>query len=135
MQSSNEGWRDGVICEVCLDEAVVNVRGDNIVVTDPTDSVYKIVLERFYEDDTARIEFRSRTDYHGRILSGRTDARTAILPFIVRDSDLGNLMREGSSGVFTFSIAVDDNKRTYRTSVDVRTSLKNSAGGELDNSV
>lgn len=130
VRASNAGWRDGVICGISLERVVVD--GD-VVIEDPADSVHKIVLEKFGKDgNTTRINLRHRTNYEGQIISGRDDVLMGILPFIKRDSKVGRAMRSGDRGVFTFVIDVEGNAGQVESkSVDVSTSLEDSAGGDL----
>ena len=106
-----------------------------MVVDAPEDSVHKIELEHYSETgQKTRLTLQQRTSYRGQIVGGRNDELMGIIPFILQESERDQKMKEADEGLFKFSFTVEDNKRIYSTSVNVSTSLDNSAGGKLGRS-
>lgn len=136
VRAANDGWRDGVIGDVELEQVVVcGEDGGRTGFSDPADGIHKIALEHFSPDgESTRLSIQQRTDYGGQIVSGRDDELMGVLPFILRDSDLGEAMQKGKRAEFTFTFTVEDNERIYSSSVDVTTELTDSAGGALADS-
>ena len=135
VRASNSGWRDGLISQITLDEVVLSGHFGHSVVDAPEDSVHKIELEHYSETgEKTRLTLQQRTSYSGKIVGGRNDELMGIIPFILQESELGEKMKEADEGLFKFSFTVEDNKRIYSTSVNVSTSLNNSAGGKLSRS-
>ncbi|WP_152418562.1 hypothetical protein [Halorubrum distributum] len=131
--ASNSGWREGIVSGVELVEAVVwDEEGNKRVVLGPQDSILKIELEHFEPDGrSTRLDLEKETDFSGQIIPGRDDERFAVLPFILKDSELWEAMKNGERGRFVFKMTIEDNKRLYPTSVDVSTSLTYSTRDEI----
>ena len=133
---ANNGWRDGTITQIELDEVVLTGEFGQTTVDNPEEGVYKIELEYFSESgESTRLSLQQRTSYDGQIIGGRDDAKMGIIPFILRESELGEMMRDTDEGTFRFIFTIEDNKRTYSTSVEVSTPLEDSSGGSLNNPV
>lgn len=132
VRASNSGWRDGVISQVTLDEVVLSGKSGHTIISAPEDSVHKIKLEHYSEaGENTHLTLQQRTSYRGQIVGGRSDELMGIIPFILQESELGEEMKEAKKGLFKSSFTVEDNKRVYYTSVNVSTSLEDSAGGKL----
>lgn len=132
VRASNDGWRDGVISNVQLSEVVLTGKSGQTLINDTENGVHKIELEHFSSSgEMTRLSVEQRTSYGGQIIGGRDDELLGIIPFILQESDLGEEMKQADEGDFTFTFTIEDNKRIYETSVDVSTSLQDSAGGKL----
>jgi hypothetical protein len=135
VRASNSGWRDGLISRITLDEVVLSGNFGHMVVDAPEDSVHKIELEHYSETgQKTRLTLQQRTSYRGQIVGGRNDELMGIIPFILQESERDQKMKEADEGLFKLSFIAEDNKRIYSTSVNVSTSLDNSAGGKLGRS-
>lgn len=133
IRAGNSGWREGVLADVTLVRAVVSSSEGREVFDDITDSVHKIVIEKYDEDgEMIRLDFNNRTDFSGQIIPERGDVLLGILPFIVRDSELGQAMQSGESALFTFNFTIEGTDGAVETvSIDISTPVQDSAGGEL----
>jgi len=133
IRATNRGWGEGVLADVSLTEAVISGSTGRAVIEDVEDSVHKIVLEQYESNgELTRVDFNHRTDFSGQIIPGRSDVLLGILPFIVRDSELGEAMSSGQRVLLTFNILIEGKDGVVETkSVEVSTPVENSAGGEL----
>jgi len=132
IRATNSGWRDGVVTNVALDEVLLYGNDGTQFVQHPEDGIHKIELEHFAASgEMTRLDLRQRTNFRGQIVGGRDDGMMSIIPFILQESSLGRKMKSSNHGVFTFEFTIEDHKRIYYTTVDVQTSLEDSAGGKL----
>jgi len=132
IRASNDGWRDGIISQGSLDEVVLFGDFGRETVKNPERGVHRIVLKHHSTDgDGTRLTLTNPQRRGGQIIGGRDDEMLSVIPFILQESELGQKMKASDEGVFTFSLTIEDNKRVYRKSVEVRTSLDDSAGGKL----
>ncbi|UPW01635.1 hypothetical protein M0R88_05915 [Halorussus gelatinilyticus] len=132
IRASNNGWRDGVIRDVVLNQVILSDSSGQSIVDSPESGVEKIELEHFDRSgEKTRLTLQQRTNYGGQIVGGRDDELLAIIPFILQDSDLGKSMKHADRGTFSFSLQIEDNKRIYWTTIEATTSLEDSAGGDL----
>ena len=132
VRTSNNGWRDGVISGFSLEEVRFTGDTEKPVIKNPEDDVLKTELEHFSESgEMTRLNVDHRTNYKGQIVGGRDDELMGIILFILQESELGKSMKNAQSGDFIFSATVEDNERIYSTSIEVSTTLEDSAGGKL----
>jgi hypothetical protein len=110
VRASNNGWRDGIIGGIELDQVVVwDEDGEKTVISDPESGVHKIDLEHFSPSgENTRLSIQQRTSYRGQIIPGRDDELIGILPFILQDSELGDTMKHGERGVFSFTFTIEE---------------------------